>query len=258
MQKNISKIREKITKFKNKKLERSNVYYYYLKISGFALSLTKFQFYAANSLLCVKSSNIDEAVFSFRLLAYVMDSLSELPGKTDISNNIYTTKEPINGDKFTFIFSFEKILKNWFYPRRYFISAPSNITSAEFKENIAPKILETFNKDKESKYLVDDSDKTGVLIQDYLHDVIKTKNVVIYHTKSKPRNNVYKYPVLGYFTNIFTRDAAMTKSSDEDICWTYSPEHLSSLYGLKYDPDKKNNVEMNIERRDKYRKLYVS
>ncbi len=98
--------------------------------------------------------------------------------------------------------------------KTYFISGHRNITKKEFKEHYVPVIKAALKED--AKFVIGDYYGVDIMAQEYL--LMKTTKVVVYHMLISARNNA-GFCTIGGFQNDESRDAAMTKISDEDIAW---------------------------------------
>jgi len=99
--------------------------------------------------------------------------------------------------------------------KTFFISGHRNITPQEFNEHYIPAIEKALEKD--CKFVIGDYYGVDMLAQQYLFEK-GIKDVLVYHMLIEPRNNA-GFPTKGGFIDDESRDAAMTKISDEDIAW---------------------------------------
>ena len=99
--------------------------------------------------------------------------------------------------------------------KTYFISGHRNITPQEFNEHYIPAIEKAIEEG--GKFVIGDYYGVDMLAQQYLLEK-EIKDVVVYHMFVEPRNNA-GFPTKGGFPDDESRDAAMTKISDEDIAW---------------------------------------
>lgn len=131
---------------------------------------------------------------------------------------------------------------------RYFISGHRDITIKEFQRYYAKAITNAVMKDPNSvEFVVGDYYGVDAMAQEYLAHLIKTYTnvkVTVYHMFDKPRNNFYKFPTKGGYTDDHARDSAMTLESDADIAWVRSGKQNSG-------------TEQNIVRRKVKSLLYL-
>jgi len=100
--------------------------------------------------------------------------------------------------------------------KTFFISGHRDITPVEFNEHYIPAIEKALENET-YKFVIGDYWGADMLAQQYLLGR-GIKEVIVYHMFVEPRNNS-GFPTKGGFQNDESRDAAMTKISDEDIAW---------------------------------------
>ncbi len=99
--------------------------------------------------------------------------------------------------------------------KTFFISGHRDITPEEFNEHYVPAIDKALSE-KNITFVIGDYHGVDHIAQEYLKN--KKAHVVVFHMFEYHRENA-GHPTLGGFKNDEERDAAMTKTSDEDIAW---------------------------------------
>ena len=241
------KIRNFILKFNHVVKERTESKYYYFKLKNKSSNI--FNLLVQNKLICVKSSNIDEAHFTLELLKIFISKMDQkLILKINFKDIDLEIVDKVYYPKFTHIYSLEKTLKEYVYSKTYFISGPNNITIIDFNKYYRKKIGRLLFNDPGTRFLVSDIGNTSRFAQDYLHKTCN-RNIRIYHMGKIPRFNIGKWKTLSKFKNMWAVHSTMTKKSTNDLYW----ENMDSANILKYygKQNFKNDMTNNVIRRKK-------
>lgn len=101
---------------------------------------------------------------------------------------------------------------------RVFISGHLDLTQDEFDQHYQPRILAAIAAG--DSFGVGDARGADTLAQAFLARMnLPDWKVVVFHMFDTPRNNVWGFQTKGGFQTDEDRDAAMTRTSDEDIAW---------------------------------------